>query len=48
MQPKYFVIDGLTQLFELSQQNLIAQADLACQSGLLPPLFEPKEATHAE
>ena len=48
MQPKYFVIDGLAHLFQLSQQDLIAQADLARQSGLLPPLFEPKEATHAE
>ena len=48
MQPKYFVIDGLAHLFQLSQQDLITQADLARQSGLLPPLFEPKEATHAE
>ncbi len=48
MQPKYYVIQGLSELFQISQQNLLQQADLAIKSGLLPPLFEPKEPTHVE
>ncbi|CAE6921367.1 Phenylalanine-4-hydroxylase [Vibrio sp. B1REV9] len=48
MQPKYFVIDDLSQLFQISQLNLLKQADLAIEAGLLPPLFEPKEPAHVE
>ncbi|EDK30540.1 phenylalanine 4-monooxygenase [Vibrionales bacterium SWAT-3] len=48
MQPKYYVINDLAELFQISQQNLLQQADLAIEAGLLPPLFEPKEPTHVE
>ncbi|MFV8459963.1 phenylalanine 4-monooxygenase [Vibrio campbellii] len=48
MQPKYYVIDELSELFKISQENLLQQADLAIDAGLLPPLFEPKEPTHVE
>ena len=48
IQPKYYVIDELSELFKISQENLIQQADLAIDEGLLPPLFEPKEPTHVE
>ncbi|MDW1977570.1 phenylalanine 4-monooxygenase, partial [Vibrio sp. Vb1980] len=48
MQPKYYVIDDFSQLFQISQLNLLKQADLAIDAGLLPPLFEPKEPAHAE
>lgn len=48
MQPKYYVIDDFSQLFKISQLNLLKQADLAIEAGLLPPLFEPKEPAHVE
>ncbi|MEZ9116997.1 phenylalanine 4-monooxygenase [Vibrio cyclitrophicus] len=48
IQPKYYVIDKLSDLFKISQENLLQQADLAIDEGLLPPLFEPKEPTHVE
>ena len=48
MQPKYYVINDLAELFQISQENLLQQADLAIDAGLLPPLFEPKEPTHVE
>ncbi|MCL9777260.1 phenylalanine 4-monooxygenase [Vibrio methylphosphonaticus] len=48
MQPKYYVIDELSELFKISQINLLQQADLAIEAGLLPPLFEPKESVHVE
>ncbi|MEZ8016955.1 phenylalanine 4-monooxygenase [Vibrio splendidus] len=48
IQPKYYVIDELSELFKISQENLLQQADLAMDEGLLPPLFEPKEPTHVE
>ncbi|CAH7452216.1 Phenylalanine-4-hydroxylase [Vibrio chagasii] len=48
MQPKYYVINDLAELFQISQENLLQQADLAIEAGLLPPLFEPKEPTHVE
>jgi phenylalanine-4-hydroxylase len=43
IQPKYYVIDELSELFKISQLNLLQQADLAIEAGLLPPLFESKE-----
>ncbi|NMU07149.1 phenylalanine 4-monooxygenase, partial [Vibrio parahaemolyticus] len=46
--PKYYVIDDFSQLFKISQLNLLKQADLAIEAGLLPPLFEPKEPAHVE
>ncbi|MEZ9460811.1 phenylalanine 4-monooxygenase [Vibrio splendidus] len=48
IQPKYYVIDELSELFKISQENLLQQADLAIDEGLLPPLFEPKEPTYVE
>ncbi|MDF2153505.1 phenylalanine 4-monooxygenase [Vibrio sp. CAU 1672] len=48
MQPKYYVIEDLSQLFQISQMNLIGQANQAIAAGLLPPLFEPKEPAHVE
>jgi phenylalanine-4-hydroxylase len=48
MQPKYYVIQGLPELFKISQTNLLQQADLAIDAGLLPPLFEPKEPVHVK
>ncbi|AUI88331.1 phenylalanine 4-monooxygenase [Vibrio azureus] len=48
MQPKYFMIEGLSQLFELSKIDLLEQADFAIEAGLLPPLFEPKESNHVK
>ncbi|CAH7273205.1 Phenylalanine-4-hydroxylase [Vibrio chagasii] len=48
MQPKYYVVNDLAELFQISQENLLQQADLAIEAGLLPPLFEPKEPTHVE
>ncbi len=48
MQPKYFVIESLPELFKITQHNLLQQADLAIEAGLLPPLFEPKESVNVE
>ncbi|MGR5094040.1 phenylalanine 4-monooxygenase [Vibrio maritimus] len=47
MQPTYFVLDDIRQLYELKQQNLSQDVARAMESGLLPPLFEPKDITHA-
>ncbi|MBM7035275.1 phenylalanine 4-monooxygenase [Vibrio ulleungensis] len=48
IQPKYYVIETLSDLFKISQCNLLQQTDLAIEAGLLPPLFEPKESVHVE
>ena len=47
MQPQYFVLDDISQLYELSQKDLMSCVRDAMAAGLLPPLFEPKEVTHA-
>ena len=47
MQPQYFVLDDISQLYELSQKDLMSCVKDAMTAGLLPPLFEPKEVTHA-
>jgi phenylalanine-4-hydroxylase len=47
MQPTYFVLDDIRQLYELKQQDLSQDVARAMESGLLPPLFEPKDMTHA-
>ncbi|GMQ49104.1 phenylalanine 4-monooxygenase [Vibrio sp. 10N] len=47
MQPTYFVLDDIRQLYELKQQDLSLDVAHAMESGLLPPLFEPKDITHA-
>lgn len=44
MQPKYFVLDEIADLYRLSQRDLIADVELAMQKALLPPLFTPKLA----
>lgn len=43
MQPVYFVIEDLRELFELAQCDLMAQIAQAKALGLFPPLFEPLE-----
>ncbi|MFA0439556.1 phenylalanine 4-monooxygenase [Vibrio sp. 10N.286.49.C2] len=48
MQPKYYVIEGLSELFKISQTNLLQHVDRAIEAGLLPPLYEPKEPVHVE
>jgi len=42
MQPAYFVLNGLDQLFELSEMDLIAKAYEAKSLGLRESLFIPK------
>jgi len=44
MQPKYFVIDGIEQLFEISQMDLMSMVREAMKLGLYPPTFPPKSA----
>lgn len=44
MQPKYFVIDSIEQLFEISQLDLMSMVREAMALGLYPPLFPPKSA----
>ena len=44
MQPKYFVINGIEQLFELSQMDLMSYVRQAMELGLFPPTFPPKNA----
>jgi phenylalanine-4-hydroxylase len=44
MQPKYFVIDGIEQLFEMSQMDLMKYVREAMKLGLHEPLFPPKNA----
>jgi len=47
MQPEYFVLEGIEQLYKLSKMDLMFHVKQAMKAGLLPPLFEPKEVTHA-
>ncbi|RJX71388.1 phenylalanine 4-monooxygenase [Vibrio sinensis] len=44
MQPIYFVLDDIQQLYQLSKMDLMEYTRRAMQAGLLPPLFEPKES----
>lgn len=48
MQPEYFVLEDIKQLYQLSKTDLMHHVKQAMKAGLLPPLFEPKEVTHAE
>lgn len=43
MQPLYYVLDDIGQLYQLSRMDLMQYVELAMQAGLLPPLFTPKE-----
>lgn len=47
MQPVYYVLDDIRQLYQLSQTDLMSHVEKAMAAGLLPPLFTPKEETHA-
>jgi phenylalanine-4-hydroxylase len=43
MQPIYYVIEDLRELFELTQMDLMAQIAEAKRQGLFAPLFTPLE-----
>ncbi|MGF1726197.1 phenylalanine 4-monooxygenase [Photobacterium nomapromontoriensis] len=43
MQPIYFILDDIQQLYDLAQQDIMAMVAQAKQQGLHPPLFSPKE-----
>lgn len=45
MQPKYFIIDAIHDLFELSQLDIMSIVDEAMALGLHAPTFPPKEET---
>ncbi|MCG9682184.1 phenylalanine 4-monooxygenase [Vibrio sp. Isolate23] len=47
MQPIYFLLEDIRQLYKLSKTDLMSHVHQAMNAGLLPPLFEPKEITHA-
>jgi phenylalanine-4-hydroxylase len=47
MQPVYFVIDDISELYRISEHGLLQQIEFAMQSQLLPPLFNPKESLDA-
>lgn len=47
MQPEYFILENIEQLYKLSKMDLMFHVKQAMKAGLLPPLFEPKETTHA-
>lgn len=42
MQPKYFVIDSINDLFDIAQMDLMGLVDEAMSLGLYPPTFPPK------
>lgn len=42
LQPVYFVLPSLRELFELAGQDIMAMVRLAQQAGLHTPLFAPK------
>lgn len=44
MQPKYFLIDSIDQLFEMSQMDLMKLVREAMKLGLFEPTFPPKNA----
>ncbi|USD42965.1 phenylalanine 4-monooxygenase [Vibrio sp. SCSIO 43135] len=47
MQPVYYKIHDIKSLYQLSELDLMEQVAQAMELELLPPLFEPKEMTHA-
>ncbi|ENM5729311.1 phenylalanine 4-monooxygenase [Vibrio mimicus] len=47
MQPIYYVLPDLGQLYQLSQRDLMALVGQAMEAGLLPARFHPKEQQHA-
>lgn len=42
MQPIYFILDELQQLYDLAQRDIMAMVAQARHKGLHPPLFPPK------
>ena len=44
MQPLYYVLEDLRELFELTQMDLMAEVQKAKALGLHAPLFAPKQA----
>ncbi|MDE2149597.1 MAG: phenylalanine 4-monooxygenase, partial [Gammaproteobacteria bacterium] len=47
MQPLYYVIGELRELFDLARTDIMAKVDEARRLGLHPPLFPPKTETPA-
>jgi len=47
LQPKYFVIHSLAQLYELAQLDIMGLIDQAQRLGLYPPLYPDKRARAA-
>ncbi len=47
MQPAYFLLDNIKELYRLSKVDVMYHVQQAMKAGLLPPLFEPKEPIHA-
>ncbi|ROV56754.1 phenylalanine 4-monooxygenase [Vibrio ponticus] len=43
MQPIYFKLDDISELYQLTRLDLAAEVEHAMQAGLYPPLFPPKE-----
>jgi phenylalanine-4-hydroxylase len=41
MQPIYYVIENLRELFELTRRDLMADIEQARKLGLFTPLFAP-------
>jgi phenylalanine-4-hydroxylase len=48
MQPVYYIVDDISELYRISERGLLQQIDLAMQSQLLAPLFSPKESSDAK
>lgn len=47
MQPVYYVLQNMDDLFSLAEMDLLGVARQALQMGLFPPLFPPKQAKFA-
>ncbi|NVJ61252.1 MAG: phenylalanine 4-monooxygenase [Gammaproteobacteria bacterium] len=47
MQPIYYVIDGMKQLFEISNMDIMAHVKEAKKLGLFEPAYPPKEEKKA-
>ena len=47
MQPVYYVLQNMDDLFELAEMDLLGVAREALQLGLFPPLFPPKQTKSA-
>lgn len=48
MQPIYFVLRDIDQLYQLSKLDLMAEVERAALDGLYPPLFSVKEFDHVQ